>query len=100
MQVIHWFTKNQARGNPVTMTLLDAIMAGVSDESNGQLRDFSGKCLCEFLRWSIKHAPAQQIKKNPFNQKSLFKRLYSIAKHPNPFKRLGDRKSTRLNSSH
>lgn len=60
----------------------------VGDESSSQLRDFAGKCLCEFLRWSMKSVDKAEVK-SQFNAKSLFKRLYSIAKHPNPFKRLG-----------
>lgn len=31
----------------------------------------------------------KQLEKNPANPKSLFKRLYSLALHPNVFKRLG-----------
>lgn len=32
---------------------------------------------------------SQNQEKNPFNAKSLFKRLYALAHHPNPYKRLG-----------
>jgi DNA-dependent protein kinase catalytic subunit len=45
--------------------------------------------LAEFLQWSIKQTSAKQQEKNPFNVKSLFKRLYSLAHHPDPYKRLG-----------
>jgi DNA-dependent protein kinase catalytic subunit len=89
MQLIHWFTKNSSFENPETMVLLDAIVDAVGDPTNSSLRDFSAKALTEFLQWSIKHVSPKQQKKNPFNAKSLFKRLYSLAHHPNPYKRLG-----------
>lgn len=89
MQLIHWFTKNVSFESPETMALLDAIIAGVSDPTNSTLRDVSAKYVAEFLRWSVKQTSAKSQTKNPFNAKSLFKRLYSLAKHPNPYKRLG-----------
>jgi DNA-dependent protein kinase catalytic subunit len=88
-QLIHWFTKNLTQENEDTMALLDAIVEAVGDESDGSLRDFAAKCLSEFLKWSIKQTTEKQQEKNPFNAKSLFKRLYSLANHPNPYRRLG-----------
>ena len=69
------------------MSLLDAIVSS-ANSSEGSKRDFSAKCIAEFLRWSLKHSTQKQQEKNPFNAKSLFKRLYSLSKHPNPYKRL------------
>jgi len=88
-QLIHWFTKNAQYENEETMNLLDAIVDAVGNHSNGGLRDFAAKCLSEFLKWSLKHSTQQQQEKNPINVKSLFKRLYSLAHHPDPYKRLG-----------
>ncbi len=47
------------------------------------------QALSEFMRWSLKNITKKQQEKNPFNVKSLLKRLYSLAHHPNPYKRLG-----------
>ncbi len=89
MQVIHWFTKNQTEENTETMTLLDSIIECVASPSDGAVREFSAKCLTEFLKWSIKQSSKKQQEKNPFNAKSLFKRVYSLMHHPNPYKRMG-----------
>lgn len=59
------------------------------DPVDSTLRDFCGRCVQEFLKWSIKQTTPQQQEKSPVNSKSLFKRLYSLALHPNAFKRLG-----------
>lgn len=82
------------------------VVDGVGNPSDSAMRDFSAKCLTEFLRWSLKQTTkqvynvgffycdsnsyfTQQQEKNPFNAKSLFKRLYNLAHHPDPYKRLG-----------
>ncbi|GAB5583955.1 DNA-dependent protein kinase catalytic subunit isoform X1 [Prionailurus iriomotensis] len=62
---------------------------GIVDPVDSTLRDFCGRCIREFLKWSIKQTTPQQQEKSPVNTKSLFKRLYSFALHPNAFKRLG-----------
>lgn len=62
---------------------------GIVDPIDSTLRDFCGQCIREFLKWSIKQTTPQQQEKSPVNTKSLFKRLYSLALHPNAFKRLG-----------
>uniref|UniRef100_A0A803TIR6 DNA-dependent protein kinase catalytic subunit n=1 Tax=Anolis carolinensis TaxID=28377 RepID=A0A803TIR6_ANOCA len=90
MELIHWFTNNKKFESQDTVTLLEAIL--VSDclkNYYSTLRDFCGQCVREFLKWSIKQTTPQQQEKSPVNTKSLFKRLYSLALHPNAFKRLG-----------
>lgn len=62
---------------------------GVVDPMDSTLRDFSGRCIEEFVKWSIKQTTPKQQEKSPTNMKSLFKRIYSLALHPNGFKRLG-----------
>lgn len=59
------------------------------DSTDSTLRDFSGRCIEEFVKWSIKQTTPKQQEKSPTNMKSLFKRIYSLALHPNGFKRLG-----------
>lgn len=62
---------------------------GVVDPMDCTLRDFCGRCIEEFVKWSIKQTTPKQQEKSPTNMKSLFKRIYSLALHPNGFKRLG-----------
>ncbi|KYO26142.1 DNA-dependent protein kinase catalytic subunit isoform B [Alligator mississippiensis] len=89
MQLIHWFTNNKKFESQDTVALLEAILDGIVDPVDSTLRDFCGQCIREFMKWSIKQTTPQQQEKSPVNTKSLFKRLYSLALHPNAFKRLG-----------
>ncbi|XP_045042012.2 DNA-dependent protein kinase catalytic subunit isoform X2 [Desmodus rotundus] len=89
MQLIHWFTNNKKFESQDTVALLETILDGIVDPIDSTLRDFCGRCIREFLKWSIKQTTPQQQEKSSVNTKSLFKRLYSFALHPNAFKRLG-----------
>ncbi|XP_029002542.1 DNA-dependent protein kinase catalytic subunit isoform X2 [Betta splendens] len=89
MQLIHWFTNNKKFESQDTVAVLEAILDGVVDPMDSTLRDFSGRCIEEFVKWSIKQTTPKQQEKSPTNMKSLFKRIYSLALHPNGFKRLG-----------
>uniref|UniRef100_A0A8B9LWJ5 DNA-dependent protein kinase catalytic subunit n=1 Tax=Astyanax mexicanus TaxID=7994 RepID=A0A8B9LWJ5_ASTMX len=89
MQLIHWFTNNKKFESQDTVAVLEAILNGVVDPLDSTLRDFSGRCIQEFVKWSIKQTTPKQQEKSPANMKSLFKRIYSLALHPNVFKRLG-----------
>uniref|UniRef100_A0A4W3HU56 DNA-dependent protein kinase catalytic subunit n=1 Tax=Callorhinchus milii TaxID=7868 RepID=A0A4W3HU56_CALMI len=89
LQLIHWFTSNRKFESRDTVAMLEAILDGIVDPVDSTLRDFCGQCVREFLKWSIKQTTPEQQAKSPANTKSLFKRLYSLALHPNTFKRLG-----------
>ncbi|XP_062849596.1 DNA-dependent protein kinase catalytic subunit [Trichomycterus rosablanca] len=89
MQLIHWFTNNKKFESQDTVAVLEAILDGVVDPLDSTLRDFSGRCIQEFVKWSIKQTTPKQQENSPANIKSLFKRIYSLALHPNVFKRLG-----------
>ncbi|XP_071387705.1 DNA-dependent protein kinase catalytic subunit [Centroberyx affinis] len=89
MQLIHWFTNNKKFESQDTVAVLEAILDGVVDPMDSTLRDFCGRCIEEFVKWSIKQTTPKQQEKSPTNIKSLFKRIYSLALHPNGFKRLG-----------
>ncbi|KAK5584232.1 hypothetical protein RB653_005840 [Dictyostelium firmibasis] len=88
-QMIHWFTRNKKQESDDTMNLLNAIVDAVGNPLDGARRDFAGQCLCEFAKWSLKNTSAKQQEKNAFNFKSILKRIYSLAHHPDPYKRLG-----------
>ncbi|XP_028288750.1 DNA-dependent protein kinase catalytic subunit isoform X2 [Parambassis ranga] len=89
MQLIHWFTNNKKFESQDTVAVLEAILDGVVDPMDSTLRDFCGRCIEEFVKWSIKQTTPKQQEKSPANMKSLFKRIYSLALHPSGFKRLG-----------
>ncbi|XP_040921929.1 DNA-dependent protein kinase catalytic subunit [Toxotes jaculatrix] len=89
MQLIHWFTNNKKFESQDTVAVLEAILDGVVDPMDSTLRDFCGRCIEEFVKWSIKQTTPKQQERSPANMKSLFKRIYSLALHPSGFKRLG-----------
>lgn len=91
LQIIHWFTGNFTFESPDTMTLLNSILECLEDQYNAALREFSAVCIKEFLTWSIKQAnkTSTSNKDSSNNVKSMLKRLYSMALHPSPFRRLG-----------
>ncbi|BFZ03143.1 hypothetical protein BsWGS_06182 [Bradybaena similaris] len=89
MQLIHWFTNNKMAESPETMALLDSIFDGLIQANDTALRDFSARCLREFLHWSLKQMPKKAADKNPINAKSVLKRIHSYSLHPSAFKRLG-----------
>ncbi|CAF4915020.1 unnamed protein product, partial [Rotaria sp. Silwood1] len=89
IQMIHWFTKNQNYENPETMSMLDTFMNGMISGRNASIRDFSGICLKEFLKWTVKHAGGYDKSSYLKNATSILKRILSFSLHPNSFKRLG-----------
>ncbi|XP_059900479.1 DNA-dependent protein kinase catalytic subunit [Gadus macrocephalus] len=89
MQLIHWFTNNKKFESQDTVAVLEAILDGLVDPLDSTLRDFCGRCVQEFVKWSVKQTTPAQQERSPANIKSLFKRIYSLALHPNSFKRLG-----------
>ncbi|XP_052262779.1 DNA-dependent protein kinase catalytic subunit-like isoform X1 [Dreissena polymorpha] len=89
MQVIHWYTGNKQHKSEETETLLDAIYTGIIQQADTAQRDFSARCLHEFLKWSIKQTSQKAAENNPMNAKSVLKRIFSYSLHPSPFKRLG-----------
>jgi hypothetical protein len=93
-QLIHWFTNTSATHHKETIALLDAISDAVGgDHNNADERDYASSCLAEFFLWSMKHhlpsnSSTRQFSSN-INVKSLLRRLYSLARHPNAYRRLG-----------
>lgn len=48
-----------------------------------------GRCLAEFLKWSIKQATKRQMANDPVNVGALVKRLTMLGRHPRAYLRLG-----------
>ncbi|KAG0180275.1 hypothetical protein DFQ29_000972 [Apophysomyces sp. BC1021] len=86
-QLIHWLTNNAHYENPETIALLQTCI-DASCSTNAGLRDYGADCIQEFTKWSIKQTKAQESE-GPLNVKSLLKRIYNLASHSNPTKRLG-----------
>lgn len=59
------------------------LQDGITHPTDTALRDFSAKCLHEFVVWSIKQ-------ESPVNIKAIMKQIFSLCLHPSPSKRLGE----------
>lgn len=86
-QLIHWLTNNAQYESPETMILLQTCL-DASCANDAALRDYGVTCVFEFVKWSIKQSSVQS-NRSSMNMKSLLKRLYHLALHPNSTKRLG-----------
>ncbi|KAJ8918257.1 hypothetical protein NQ315_014127 [Exocentrus adspersus] len=88
-QLIHWYASpSQLRGSH-TAIMLDALMEGITHPTNSCLRDFSGICIREFVKWTIKQTSEQLLSTDPVNIKILVKKMRFFSTHSNSMKKLG-----------
>jgi hypothetical protein len=59
------------------------LQDGITLSTDTALRDFSARCLHEFVVWSVKQD-------SHVNIKAIMKQIYSFCLHPCPSKRLGE----------
>jgi DNA-dependent protein kinase catalytic subunit len=85
-QLIHWLTNNSKAEDPETMALLDTLTDALADPADGALREFAAGGIAEFFKWSMQQ---KQVGSGVANVESLLRRLYNLALHPHPYKRLG-----------
>lgn len=91
LQIVHWFSGN-GHVPPADMNaLLDALVDGISKDSDSELRDFSAKLIAEFFRWSIKQSSGSEMKKGISNSpcELLLTRILVLVAHPLPDYRSG-----------
>jgi DNA-dependent protein kinase catalytic subunit len=104
MQMIHWFTNarmSAGSGDSETDALLEVITDCVGHDSDGALRSFAADCMAEFLKWSLKQAApstssasksssssssSSAAAQSPVHVTAMLGRVYSLARHPSPFK--------------
>lgn len=55
LQLMHWLSSRLMLLSPVISPVLDSLFDSLTDDSNPALREFSGTCLAEFTRWSIRY---------------------------------------------
>jgi len=65
------------------LSYYSVLQDGITHPTDTALRDFSARCLYEFVVWSVKQ-------KSPLNVKATMKRIFSLSLHPSPSKRLGE----------
>ncbi|KAH1016070.1 hypothetical protein HUJ04_007350, partial [Dendroctonus ponderosae] len=89
MQIIHWYTSKTQRQGPHLAVIIDVLMDGVTHSTNASLRDFSGKCINEFVKWSIKQYSDNDLKNNPESIKVLVDKMRFFSRHPDLVKKIG-----------
>ncbi|XP_050298315.1 DNA-dependent protein kinase catalytic subunit-like isoform X2 [Anthonomus grandis grandis] len=89
MQLIHWYTFKVNKQSLHLQVIVEVLMEGITHPTNSSLRDFSGKCINEFVKWTIKQTSENELKSNPINIKILVKRMRFFSLHPDLVKKLG-----------
>jgi hypothetical protein len=91
LQLIHWITRpaRSSSAGPTrdSLLMLETLMAAMSDGSHPGLREFGARCLAEFVRYALKHKANTSIQ-SPHAVRALLQRLCSLARNPDPLKRL------------
>ncbi|KAF5300806.1 hypothetical protein FQR65_LT09109 [Abscondita terminalis] len=89
IQLMHYYSHPLQMGTSHTEIVIEALMDGVTNPTDSSLRDFSGKCIHEFVKWTIKQADRNDLSNNPTNIKIWIRNIQSFSVHTDPFKRLG-----------
>lgn len=57
LQLMHWLSSREFRDSRFKLMslVIDSLFDGLTNDSNPALREFSGMCLAEFTRWSIRY---------------------------------------------
>ncbi|XP_034941190.1 DNA-dependent protein kinase catalytic subunit-like [Chelonus insularis] len=88
LQITHWLSSRLMLYSPAVGYFVDALFDGLSDENNFSLRDFSGICLAEFIKWSIKQSSDHDLTKSPININTVVENITNFALHPSKHRRI------------
>ncbi|XP_029675337.1 DNA-dependent protein kinase catalytic subunit-like isoform X2 [Formica exsecta] len=86
LQLMHWLSSRLMLLSPLVSPVLDSLFDSLTDDSNPALREFSGTCLAEFTRWSLKQAP--EVKEVQSNVHRIVQKINELALHPSIRKRV------------
>ncbi|XP_029034556.2 DNA-dependent protein kinase catalytic subunit-like [Osmia bicornis bicornis] len=85
LQLTHWLSSKFMLKSPATIYFLDSLFNGLSNESNSSLREFSGICLAEFSKWSMRQSDDDRTL---LNIDEVMYKIKNFALHPSMFKRI------------
>ncbi|XP_044259527.1 DNA-dependent protein kinase catalytic subunit-like [Tribolium madens] len=88
-QLIHWYTHPVQSRSGHSAIVIESILESMTHPTDTALRDFSGKCISEFVKWTIKQSNEKNLSKDPINIKILVKKMRFYSLHPDPDKKLG-----------
>lgn len=86
LQLIHWYTSQRQLRSSHTAIIIETLMEGITDGNDSALRDFSGKCINELVKWSIKQTNDM---KTVSNIKAVIRKMRFFSSHPDSNKKLG-----------
>ncbi|CAL7934054.1 unnamed protein product [Xylocopa violacea] len=87
LQLTHWLSSKFMLKSSASMHFIDTLFKGLSNESNSSLREFSGMCLAEFTKWSIKQS-ADDGELSQTNIYEVIHKMTNFALHPSASKRI------------
>lgn len=90
LQLTHWLSSRIVllSGVKLIESFLNSLFEGLQDESDANLRDFSGDCLAEFAKWAIKQSSDEQLRSSPINITEIVRRILNCSSHPSSRKRV------------
>ncbi|XP_008199943.2 DNA-dependent protein kinase catalytic subunit [Tribolium castaneum] len=88
-QLIHWYTHPFQSRSGHEAIVIEAILESMTHPTDTALRDFAGKCISEFVKWTIKQSNEKNLSKDPINIKILVKKMRFYSMHPDSNKKLG-----------
>ncbi|KAK0182073.1 hypothetical protein PV327_000244 [Microctonus hyperodae] len=88
LQITHWLSSKLMLHSPTVGFLVDSLFDGLSNETNFALRDFSGICLAEFARWTIKQSSDHDLLRAPVNINTIVESITNFALHPSYCRRV------------
>ncbi|XP_046740371.1 DNA-dependent protein kinase catalytic subunit-like [Diprion similis] len=89
IQLTHWYSSKIMSRSAETDFLIEILFDSLTYESNMALSDFSGVCLAEFVKWSIKHSTDDELQTSSTNIAVIVGKISNFALHPSSEKRIG-----------
>ncbi|XP_072747382.1 DNA-dependent protein kinase catalytic subunit isoform X2 [Anoplolepis gracilipes] len=86
LQLMRWLSSRLMLLSPVISPVIDSLFDSLTNDSNHALREFSGTCLAEFTRWSIRQA--SEVREIQSNVHQIIRRINELALHPSMRKRV------------
>ncbi|XP_076655620.1 DNA-dependent protein kinase catalytic subunit [Halictus rubicundus] len=86
LQLMHWLSSKFMLKSLATTCFIDSVFEALSNDSNSSLREFSGACLAEFTKWSIKQS--NNDRGTQLNIDEVLHKMMNFAVHPSTYKRI------------
>ncbi|KAF5289822.1 hypothetical protein FQA39_LY14977 [Lamprigera yunnana] len=89
IQLMHYYSHPHQMYSSYSQILIEALIDAITNSTDPNLRDFGGKCIHEFVKWTIKQTDKDDLLKDSSNIKVWIRNIQYFSLHSDPFKRLG-----------